>query len=92
MTKQETDQAIGIVVVIIIIIIASAIAFWPLATEGVIHRVQHGWSATIITFDDGRTLRVMGQPSRSLVVGKYYVVTYNNLGYFYKVEEKIDAP
>ena len=71
-----------------VILAVATLMFWPWETEGVVQRVQYNWtSQSTITFNDGRTLQLRGQPTRSLVTGKYYKITYNNLKYFYNVEE-----
>lgn len=63
---------------------------WPWTTEGIVKEFRYNgygeWSD--IKFEDGRTIRLEGQPDRSILPGKYYVITYNTLKRIYKVEEK----
>lgn len=60
---------------------------WPWTTEGCIRRVDYSFSRANVIFDDGRTMSLRGNPTRSLMPGKYYKITYNGAGYFYDVEE-----
>lgn len=60
----------------------------PLTTEGIVQRVNYTlYNDVIITFDDGRSISLRGQPTRSIMPGKYYKITYNNFRYFYDVEK-----
>lgn len=87
--KPDVAGAVGAVLVIILFLsIIGTIGFWPWTTEGVVNGVTYNFDGSkIIKFDDGRNLRLSGQPTRSLLSGRYYKITYNNLGMFYNVEE-----
>ena len=77
-------------VIMFFLLVVGSIMAWPWTTEGVISSVDYsrlGETNVSIKFDDGRVITLKGQPTRSLVVGKYYVITYNNLRFFYNVEE-----
>lgn len=87
--KSDVAGAIGVIIVILLFVFAiGTIGLYPWATEGIVQRVTHGYNGQkTISFDDGRQLRLTGQPPRSLLPGKYYKITYNNFGMFYDVEE-----
>lgn len=88
-TKGNVAGALGVILIIVLFISSvGTLGLYPWTTEGVVNRVTYGFNrSSFIVFDDGRTLNLRGQPTRSLIAGKYYKITYNNFGMYYDVEE-----